>query len=355
MAIRKPMPMIAPPISSSILPYLEHTMSLVFHPLRAACASVALGLAAMASSAPVLSQQFPLTIETKFGTTVIAEQPERVATLDYAGVDNVLALGFQPLTARAWLGPYDNQVWPWAQALSTQDPAILEGDLNFEQIAGTNPDVILALRSGITQDDYDKVSLIAPVVAVPPERGDYALDWIEQAELAGLALGRSQQAATRIAEIETAVKETVSAHPEWEGKTFAMLTYWDGAIGLYSEGDSSVKFISSLGLSVHPTVKELSKPGTYYTTISEELLPELDADVVFWWASADSPEIAGLVARQTMRAVAEGREVFLALDSQTNGAISYGSLLSLPEAIIRVSEKVEAAIDGDPATAIPLN
>lgn len=318
--------------------------------------TLAISLLALAAVAlPAQAQEFPLSIENKFGTTVIEAQPERVATLDYAGVDNVLALGFQPLTARQWLGPYENQLWPWAQALSTADPVVLAGDLDFEQIAATDPDVILALRSGITEDDYEKLSLIAPVVAVPPGRSDYDLDWVEQAELAGLALGRSELAAAKIAEIEAAVAATVEAHPEWHGKTFAMMTYWDGSVGLYSATDSSVKFVSSLGLTVHPKVAELSEPGEYYMKISEEILPDLDADVVFWWAPSDSPEINGLAARKAMRAVAEGREVFLALDSQANGAMAHGSLLSQFEAIRLVTAMVEAAIDGDPATEVPLD
>ncbi|MCD7058673.1 ABC transporter substrate-binding protein [Pelagibacterium xiamenense] len=308
-----------------------------------------------AYSAPALAQEFPLTIENRFGTTVIPHQPERVATVDYAGVDNVLALGFQPLTARAWFGPYEDQLWPWAQDLATVEPEVLEGDLNFEQIASTDPDIILALRSGITQADYDKLSLIAPVVAVPPGRGDYDLDWEEQAELAGLALGRSEEAAAQIAEVKASLAAVAAAHPQWQGKTFAMMTYWAGSVGLYSVSDSSGGFVSALGLVHHPRVAELSTPGEFYIEISEEILPEIDADVIFWFAAPDSPEIAGLVAREAMRAPREGREIFLALDSPANGAMSFGSLLSLPEAAERLAPMIDAAIDGDPATEVPLD
>ncbi|WP_404400409.1 ABC transporter substrate-binding protein [Pelagibacterium halotolerans] len=310
---------------------------------------------APALAAPALAQEFPLTIETRFGTTVIPEQPERVATVDYAGADNVLALGFEPLTARAWFGPYDNALWPWAEALATVDPQVLDGDLNFEQIAATEPDIILALRSGITQADYDKLSLIAPVVAVPPGRGDYDLDWEEQAELTGLALGKSEEAAAQIEGVKASLAAVAEAHPEWQGKTFAMMTYWNGSVGLYSATDSSVAFMSALGLVPHPKVVELSTPGEFYIGISEEILPELDADVVVWYAAPDSPEIAGLVARQAMRAPAEGREIFLSLDSLANGAMSHGSLLSLPEAAERLTPMIAAAIDGDPATEVPLD
>jgi iron complex transport system substrate-binding protein len=309
--------------------------------------------AAVTAVSTATAQTFPVEIENKFGTTIIETQPARVATVDYAGVDNVLALGFQPLTVRAWFGPYENHVWPWAQELLAEDPLVLSGALDFEAIASTNPDVILALRSGISAEDYEKLSAIAPVVAVTPGKGDYELGWQEQARLAALALGQSELAEKKIENINAAIKAVYDAHPEWHDKSFAMLTYWEGAIILYTNTDSSVKFVSSLGLKPHPKVDELSKDGAFSVTISEEILPELDADVVFWWAPADSPEINALPARKVMRAVKEGREVFLALDSQVNGAISHGSMLSQHEAIERVTKMIEAAIDGDVSTAVP--
>lgn len=302
---------------------------------------------------PAVAQDFPLTIDTAFGPVTIPEAPVRVATVDYAGADNVLALGFQPLTVRRWFAPYQNELWPWAQALSTADPVVLEGDLDFEAIAATDPDVILAMRSGITAEDFGRLNAIAPTVAIPPGASDYSLDWIEQAERAALALGRSDQAAAQIDAIKAELAATVAANPEWQGKTFAMLTWWDGTVGLYTPGDSSVKFIEEMGLTVHPAAVALSQPDTYYVEISQEVLPDLDADVIFWWAPADSPEIGAIVARQSMRAVAEGREIFLAQTSQANGALANGSLLSQPVAIRLIADRIDAAIDGNPATPVP--
>lgn len=302
---------------------------------------------------PAHAQDFPLTIDTAFGQVTIPEAPERVATVDYAGADNVLALGFQPLTVRKWFAPYPNELWPWAQALASAEPVVLEGDLDFEAIAATDPDVILAFRSGITAEDFARLNAIAPTVAIPPGRTDYDLDWIEQAERAALALGKADEAAAQIAAIEAQLAQTVAANPEWQGKTFAMLTWWEGTVGLYTPGDSSVKFIEELGLTVHPAAVALSQPDTYYVEISQEMLPELDADVIFWWAPADSPEIAAVVARQSMRAVAEGREIFLSQTSQANGALANGSLLSQPVAIQAIAERLDAALDGNPATPVP--
>ena len=227
-----------------------------------------LSLPLLVAGPPALAQDFPLTIDSAFGAVTIPAPPERVATVDYAGADNVLALGFQPLTLRKWFAPYPNELWPWAQALSEADPLLLEGDLDFEAIAATDPDVILAFRSGITAQDFARLNAIAPTVAIPPGATDYSLDWIEQAERAALALGRSDEAAAQIDAIEAELAATVAVNPEWQGRTFVMLTWWDGTVGLYTPGDSSVKFIENLGLTVHPAAVALSRPDTYYVEIS---------------------------------------------------------------------------------------
>lgn len=312
----------------------------------------ALGLAVIFAQ-PLQAQEYPLSIETKFGTSVIESQPQRVATVDYAGTDDILALGFQPLTARYWFGDYDNSIWPWAQPYLTDEPEVLRGNLNFEQIAATDPDVIIAIRSGITDEEYDRLSQIAPVVAVPPGMGDYELTWDQRAMVVGRALGKEDEAAARVAAIRDRLAEVAAAHPGWAGTTFAMATFWDGSVGLYSAGDSGTSLIASMGLQVPDAVKDLSVPGEYYVTLSQEMLPVLDQDVLFWYTTADNMAgIDGLELRPLMRAYKEGREVMLPDTSMSSGALSYGSLLSLPAAIDALVPQIEAAADGDPATAV---
>lgn len=302
----------------------------------------------------ISAQEFPIAIDHKYGTTVIDSAPERVATVDYAGADNILALGFQPLTVRSWYGPYENGLWPWAQSLATQDPELLTGPLNFEQIAATDPDVILAIRSGITEQEYDRLAAIAPVVAVPAGRGDYDLNWEEQALLAGQALGREAEATQQISALKNRFSNVAASHPHWQDKTFVMLTVYNGELGLYTETDSSVKTVEAMGLAVHPTVQDLSQEGQFYLTISQEILPELDADVVFWWVSDENAsEIEALPARTSLDAMAEGREIMLDGNGIASGALGHGSLISLNAALDVLVPKIEAAVDGDPDTPIP--
>lgn len=81
------------------------------------------------------AQDFPLTVTHKYGTTEIPAKPERVLSLSFQNHDNLLALGVQPVGIRDWFGNQPNGVWPWAQeALGDAEPALLKGDINFEQI-----------------------------------------------------------------------------------------------------------------------------------------------------------------------------------------------------------------------------
>lgn len=297
---------------------------------------------------------YPLAIEHKFGTTLIPEQPERVATVDFGGGDNLLALGFQPLTVRYWFGEYDNGVWPWAQPLLEAEPEVLRGQLNFEQIAQTNPDLILAIRSGISAEEYEQLSKIAPVVAVPKGVGDYSLTWDERAMLVGRVLNKVTEAKARVEAIQKQLAEVKEDHPGWAGKTFAMATYWNG-VGVYSAEDTSVALMDKMGLSVMPAIEEMTEEGEFYISLSEEKLPLIDADVLFWYTSDDAMQhIEALALRPKMRAYQEGREVFLPTNSDRNGALSYGTLLSLPVAISRLVPLIETALDGDPNTQVSL-
>ncbi|KZN15492.1 hypothetical protein OA79_00945 [Marinomonas sp. TW1] len=300
-----------------------------------------------------IATEYPLTIEHKFGTTVISGLPKRVATVDWGGGDNLLALGYQPLTVRYWFGDNESGVWPWAQPYLNTTPELIRGELNFEQIAKTNPDVIIAIRSGISKEDYEQLSKIAPVVAAPKDVGMYMLTWEERAQIIGKVVNKELEVAARIADIKRKIESVKASHPDWSNKTLAMATYWNGSVGVYSEEDVTVRLKTELGLRVDPRINALSSKGNFYTTISEEQLFLLDADILFWYTGEGAKEkIESLVLRPHLRAYKEGREVFLSTSSILNGAISYGSLLSLPVAIETIVPLIEQAIDGDPNTKV---
>ncbi|MCD7058676.1 ABC transporter substrate-binding protein [Pelagibacterium xiamenense] len=326
-------------------------MTAAFEPARSL---LTLALAAAAVLAPVVSasaQDFPLTIEHKFGTTVIEEQPERVATVDGNGADNILALGIQPVTIENWYGDYENGLWPWASPLLTSEPVMLErGDLNFELIAAAQPDVILSLYNALTPEEYEKLSLIAPVVPVPEGRGDWSLTWEERAHFTGLATGKLTEADAQIDAINARAEEIAAAHPEWAGKT--ALIAWisrDGQLGLYSSHDARQQLLIQLGFQTPDAVDALDAAGTASVNLSEEAIDLMNVDLLVWIdGDGDVSPIIDLPVRRFIEPHLNGQEVVFT--KEVTGAFSYGSLLSMPYALDRLETAIEAALDGDPET-----
>ncbi len=317
------------------------------------CAALSVG--GLSPTVNAKETHYPLKIEHKYGVSVVPHKPKRVVTLDWAGVDNVLALGYQPLTTRYWFGDYKDGIWGWARPLLTSVPEVISGEINYEQIAATKPDVIMAARSGISRQDYLQLSKIAPVIATPKEEGDYTMPWDKRVRLLAQVLDKEYQAQELIEKIETQIAEVKKAHPDWVGKTFAMATYWNGSVGVYSGDDMTVNLISKMGLTLSPSVADLTREGEFYMTLSEEELGVIDADVLFWYVTGDSKQqVESLALRPYMRAFKEGREIMLPTASLVNGALSYSSLLSLPIAIEQIVPLIELAIDGDATTAVPV-
>ncbi len=138
------------------------------------CRALLIVLLSLGATAAV-AQDFPITIDHAFGQTVIAQRPERVATVAWANHEVPLALGVVPVGfAAAGFGDEDGDgLLPWVAArvddLGADTPPLFdEGDgIDFEAVAATQPDVILAAYSGLSRSDYDTLSMIAPVVAYP--------------------------------------------------------------------------------------------------------------------------------------------------------------------------------------------
>lgn len=295
------------------------------------------------------AQSFPLTIEHKFGTSIIPAQPERVVSLDYNGADNLLALGVQPVAIRYWYGDYPRAVWPWADTVMTETPQILRGDLNFEQITATNPDVIIALWSGIAAEDYERLSLIAPVVAVPPGVGDYALPWQEQAIIAGRALGLADEAKRQVDVLQARLTAVAQSNPDWQNRAAVVATAWNGELGAYTSQDIRPQLLQGLGFTTPSTVDERINNNSFHVNFSMEEITQLEADVVLWVSTSDDfSELNAIPARRYLQAHQEGREVLIG--SLLSSAFSHASLLSLPYALDRLVPALEAALDGNPNT-----
>lgn len=312
-----------------------------------------LASAVVLSALPVAAQDFPRSFEHKFGTTVIEEKPERVVTLTYPGVDHYLALGVVPVGTRYWWGDYPFGIWPWAQdALGDADLLALT-EVNYEQIAALDPDVIEAVVSGISAEDYAELSKIAPVVATSPDQSDWSTPWYETLRTAGLITGESEKAEAIIAALQDRIEEIAADHPQWQSMTASVATIDEGEIGVFLDKDIRAQLLSQLGFTIVPGLDDVETNDETYATISQERLSMIEADVVIWvtW-DGDVEPIKSLALRDRSSFRQEGREVFA--DAVLSGAFSWSSPLSLNFLLDALVPAIDQAVDGNPNTPVEL-
>lgn len=239
-----------------------------------------------AAASPLAAQDFPVTITHAYGETVIAERPERVATWAWGNTDAVLALGIKPV-AMPFLsyGGGDNGVHPWAEdvleEMGGEMPVLLaEGEEPpYEQILTADPDIIIAAFSGITEDQYQRLSEIAPTIAY--QGAAWSTPWQEVTLTAGRALGLETEAEALVAETEQLVAETVAQYPVLEGTSFIALNDFEGSLAVYAGLDSRVKFLTDLGLVYAPSLDELGGDDeSFYFPVSYENSDKLVSDIL---------------------------------------------------------------------------
>lgn len=282
-------------------------------------------------AANVDAAAFPVTITHAFGETTIDAAPERVATVGWSNQEVALALGVVPVVMEAatWGDDDDNGTMPWVEdslaELGAETPAMYDGTegVDFEAISDATPDLILAAYSGLTQDDYDTLTEIAPVVAFPEVA--WGTTWQQTIELNGTALGMQEQAEALVADYETQLSEAVEGYENIDGQGAAFV-FFDvndlSSIGFYSIVDPRTLFLSEQAGFAVPEFITAAGSEEFYHTISSEAVDELgDLDVIVTYGTGE--ELAALQADPLLSripAVANGAIVFL--DETTDPVLS---------------------------------
>ncbi|TRY17782.1 ABC transporter substrate-binding protein [Tessaracoccus rhinocerotis] len=313
---------------------------------------------ATTSVTPGAAGEFPRTITHQYGETVIEAQPERVASVSWVNQDVALALGVVPVAmAAVEYGANENGSTDWMDAKLAELGADLpttysEADgINFTGVAAATPDLIIAAFSGITQEDYDKLSKIAPVVAPPEGALAFGTSWQDSTRLIGEALGLEDRAAEVVADVEAAVAEAAEQYPEIQGKTYLYGSVDPAAaeqIYLYTDVDNRPRFLNSLGMVQAPVVVEnATAEDGFYITWSPERADELVSDVLVTWAMDESvgEAIKADPLLSSIPAVANDALV-LQTDNHLVLSVSAASPLSIPWALENVLPAIAEAAEG---------
>ncbi len=292
---------------------------------------------------------FPVTIDHAFGSTTVEEQAARVVSVGFTDHDVLLALGVEPVAIRQWYGDYEF-VWPWAQdALGDQEPELLpSSDLNFEQIAALEPDLIIGQYVGLEQADYDTLSEIAPTIAQPADHPSFGAPWQEMTRNIGMAVGRSAEADELVAQTEQLFADARAEHPEFDGVELAYAgAYTTEGANYYVETDGSTRMgvLQDLGFVVPEDLAALGD-DTFYHDISVEQIDLVDQDVVLWEPADISllPEIESNPLYVTLDVATDDRDIFMT-DPVVAGAMAHSTVLSLPVVLDFLLPELSRAVD----------
>ena len=330
--------------------------------LTAACAAAGLALTLAScssdSSAPEAQGDgswAPVTIDHALGTTTIDKKPERVASVAWGNHEVPLALGVVPVgMAKANFGDDDGDgVLPWVhdklEDLGAQTPTLYDetDGIDFEAVADSDPDVILAAYSGLSQEDYDKLSDIAPVVAYPDS--PWGTSWREMIELDSKAMGKEQEGKQLITDLEQQISDKAGEHPQVKGKS-AMFMTADATdmskFSVYTTHDPRAMFLEDLGLTTAPSVKDISdKTDKFFSEQSSEQADRFsDADVIVSYGDDKTLEaLQKDTLLSKLPAVSRGALAMLPLDKPL-GAAANPSPLAIPWVLDDYYELLDDAV-----------
>jgi len=287
---------------------------------------------------------YPLTISHAFGSTVLERAPERIATIAWCNQDVPLALGIVPVGfSEANYGVTDGSgLHPWTaealKSLGVTSPNLFRDStgLDFEAVSDAQPDVILASYSGITAEEYELLSAIAPVIAYPAQ--PWQTFWREQTLLNAEGMGRREDGERLVTEVEALIAEKLREYPGVAGKTAAFFYFMPTDFSkfyVYLPSDPRAAYLTDLGM-VHPSsvLKKAEADSSFAVLVSAEYVEDF-ADVDIIVAYGDAALLAELRKDPLLGklpAIRRGSVVFLT-DNTPLAASSTPSVLSIPASI----------------------
>lgn len=284
---------------------------------------------------------FPVTIEHAYGETTIEEKPERVATVAWANHEVPLALGVVPVgMAKVDWGDDDGDgVLPWVEErleeLDAETPTLFDETegIDFEAVADTAPDVILASYSGLTKEDYETLSKIAPTVAYPELAWGTSMD--DMIRINSEAIGLADEGEQLVDDLDQEVADALAERPQLDGKS-VMFAYLDPSdlsqVGFYTLHDPRAGFLEKAGMATPQVVTDTSaESDEFYATVSAEQAEQFsDADLVITYGNDELlKEVQQDPLMAKIPAIERGSVVMLE-DSTPLAASANPSPLSIP-------------------------
>ncbi|WP_258370729.1 iron-siderophore ABC transporter substrate-binding protein [Curtobacterium sp. MCLR17_034] len=284
---------------------------------------------------------FPVSITTGLGTTTIESAPKRVVALGWGDAETALELGVQPVGASDWLAFGGDGVGPWLKGAYDKSPKIIQTlEPSYEDILKLNPDVILDVKSSGDKERYDKLSAIAPTVAIPKGGENYLASTEQQTTMIAKALGKESEGKKLLSGLDDAYAAARKAHPDFDGKTAVVGAYSSEGFGAYASTDSRSTFMRNLGFEIPKAIDE--QAGKEFSVhLSDENLDLLDADLTLILPIyVDASEASSNKLFQKVPSVEAGHSIVFD-DKDVSSAFSMGTTAAIEWALDKLPAQFE--------------
>lgn len=288
-----------------------------------------------------------ISIKHVYGTTEVPADATKVATVAWANQDVLLALGIMPLgfSKQTWGVTDGSGMLPWTKekvdeltANGAAQPKLFDDDggvkINPQAVNATKPEVILAVYSGMSKEEYETLSKIAPTVAYP--KVAWGTPWRETIAINATAVGKKAEGEKLVADLEKQVADAVAKHPQIKGKAAAFCYTAEGdatKFGYYTTADPRTAFLSDLGMKVPASVEKASKENAsaFNVDVSTENADSLnDFDLIIMYGTES--DLAAMQANSLLsqvRAIKNGAVAFVG-NSDPMAASTNPGPLSIP-------------------------
>lgn len=253
-----------------------------------------------------------------------------------------MPLGFSKQT---WGVTDGSGMLPWTKekvdeltANGAAQPKLFDDDggvkINPQAVNATKPEVILAVYSGMSKEEYETLSKIAPTVAYP--KVAWGTPWRETIAINATAVGKKAEGEKLVADLEKQVADAVAKHPQIKGKAAAFCYTAEGdatKFGYYTTADPRTAFLSDLGMKVPASVEKASKENAsaFNVDVSTENADSLnDFDLIVMYGTES--DLAAMQANSLLsqvRAIKNGAVAFVG-NSDPMAASTNPGPLSIP-------------------------
>ncbi|MDP0397793.1 ABC transporter substrate-binding protein [Tsukamurella strandjordii] len=238
------------------------------------------------------------TVDHAMGRTKVPENPTRIVVIDSPHLDALISLGIKPVgasesAAKAGFPGY------LRDKLDGTESVGLTTSPDLEAIAKLKPDLIIGSKVR-HEKIYPQLSAIAPTVYSV----DTGTNWKEQATITALAVNRTDQMNTQLADLDARAAE-VGKQVGAPGTSVSIVRFRASGFRLYGPGTFSGSVLTSMGFTI--PVKQWNEYSMIETSL--ENFGEINGDSIFYTLGANAAPSAQTVTQRwgALPAVAANR------------------------------------------------